>query len=46
MRKKGLPEVTVKTAMSIHHNVMTKVKVELELHEKFCVQVGVHQQSL
>ena len=28
MRKKGLPQVTVKAVMSLHHGAKTKIRVE------------------
>ena len=43
MRKKGLPETTVRVVMSLYHGTKTKVRVEPESFEEFLVQVGVHQ---
>ena len=36
-RKKGLPEVVVRRAMSLYRGAKTKVKVGLELSEEFLV---------
>ena len=46
MREKGLPEVIVRTEMSLCGGASTKVKVGSELSEEFLVQVGVHQKSV
>ena len=43
MRKKGIPEIMVRTVMSLYEGAKTKVRVGLELSEEFEVKVGVHQ---
>ena len=45
MSKKGLPEVIVRTAMSLNHGAKTKVRVGSELSEELLAQVGVYQGS-
>ena len=46
MRKKGLPEILVKTVMSLYEGAKTKVRVGSGLSEEFSVKVGVHQGSV
>ena len=46
MRKKGLPEILVKTMMSLYEGAETKVRVGSGLSEEFSVKVGVHQGSV
>ena len=46
MRKKGLPELIVRTVISLCHGAKMKVGVGSELSEKFLVLVGVHQGSV
>ena len=41
IRKKGLPEILVKTVMSLYEGAETKVRVGLWLSEEFSVKVGV-----
>ena len=43
MRKRGIPEVMVRTVMSLYESAKTKARVGLELSEKLEVKVGVHQ---
>ena len=45
MRKKGLPEILVKAAMSLYEGAETKIRVGSGLSEEFSVKVGVHQGS-
>ena len=45
LRKKGILEILVKTAMSLYEGSKTKVKVGSEFSEEFHVAVGVHQGS-
>ena len=42
MRKKGLPEVIVRTVMSLYYGAKTKLRVGSELSQEFLVQVVVH----
>ena len=42
LRKKGLPEVIVRTMMSLYCGAKMQVRVGSELYEEFLVQVGVH----
>ena len=46
MRKRGIPEVTVRAVMSLYEGAKTRVRVGLELSEEFEVKVGVHQGSV
>ena len=46
LRKKGIPEVSVRSMMSLHQGAKTKVKVDTELSEEFEVKVGMHQRSV
>ena len=46
MRKKGLPEVTVRVVVSLCCGAKTKVRVASELSEEFLVKVDVHQGSV
>ena len=43
MRKKGIPEVLVRSVMSPYEGVKTRVKVDCELSEEFEVKVGMQQ---
>ena len=43
MRKKGIPEVLVRSVMSLHEGVKTRVRVDSWLSEEFEVLVGMHQ---
>ena len=42
MRKKGLPHVIVRAAMSPYHVAKTKVRMRSELPEEFLRQLVVH----
>ena len=46
MRKKSLPEVIVRTVMSLYQGAKTKVQMRSEISEEFLVQVSVHQESV
>ena len=46
MRKKELPEVLVKSMMSLYQGAKTRVRVDSELSEEFEVKVGMHQGSV
>ena len=43
MRKKGIPEVLVRSVMSLYEGAKTRVKVDSELSEEFEVIVGMYQ---
>ena len=45
MKKRGIPEATVRAVMSLYEGLHTRVRVGLELSEEFEVKVGVHQMS-
>ena len=46
MRKKGIPEVLVRSVMSLYEGAKTRVRVDSELSEEFEVKVGMHQGSV
>ena len=46
LRKKGIPEVLVRSVMSLYEQAKTKVRVYPELSEEFEVKVGIHQGSV
>ena len=46
MRKNGIPEVLVRSVMSLHEEVKTRVIVNSELSEEFEVKVGMHHGSV
>ena len=46
MRKKGIPEVLVRTLMSLCEGAKTRVKVDSELSVEFEIKVGMHQGSV
>ena len=46
MRKKGLPEVLVRSVMSLYEGAKTRVRVDSELSEEFEVKVWMHQGSV
>ena len=46
MRKKGVPEVFVRSLMSLCEGAKTRVRVESELSEESEVKVGMHQVSV
>ena len=41
MRKKGIPEVLVRSVMSLYEGAKTRVRVDSELSEEFDVKVGM-----
>ena len=43
MRKKGIPEVLVRSVMSLYEGAGPRVRVDCELSEGFEVKVGIHQ---
>ena len=46
MRKKGIPQVLVRSAVSIYEGAKTRVGVDSKLSEEFEVKVGMHQGSV
>ena len=46
LRKKGIPEVFVRSVMSLHDGAKIRVRVNSELSEEFRVKVGMHQGSV
>ena len=46
MRKKGIPEVLVRSVMSLYDGVKTSVRVDSELSEEFEFKVGMYQGSV
>ena len=46
MSQKGIPEVLVRSVMSLYEGAETKVRVDSELSEEFEVKVGMHQGSV
>ena len=46
MRKKRIPEVLVRSVMSLHEGAKTIVRVDSELSEEFEVKVRLHQISV
>ena len=46
MRKKGMPEVLVRSVMILFEGAKTSVRVDSELTEEFEVKVGMHQGSV
>ena len=45
MRKKGIPEVLVRSVMSLYEGAKARVRVDSELSERSKVKVGMHQGS-
>ena len=43
LRKKGIPEVLVRSVMSLYEGAKSRVRVDSELSEDFEVKVGMHQ---
>ena len=41
--EKGIPEVLVRSVMSMYEGAKTRVRVDSELSEEFEVNVGMHQ---
>ena len=46
LRKKGRLDILVNAVMSLFEGSKTKVKVQSEFSEEFCVVIGVHQGSV
>ena len=46
MRKKEIPEVLVRSVMSLYEGAKTSIRVESELSDEFEVKVGMHQGSV
>ena len=46
MRKKGIPEVLVRSVMSLHEGAKTRARVDSELSEELEVKVGMYQGSV
>ena len=46
MRKKGIPDVLVRSVMSLYEGAKTRVKVDTELSEDFQVKMWMHQRSV
>ena len=46
MRMKGIPEVLVRSIMSLYKGAKTRVRVDYELSEEFEVYVRMHQASI
>ena len=46
MRKKGIPEVLVRTVISLYEGAKTRVSVDSELSEEFEANMGMHQVSV
>ena len=46
MRKNGIPEVLIRSVMSLYDGVKTRVRVDSELSEEFEVKVGMYQGSV
>ena len=46
VRKKKIPEVLVRSVMSLYEGAKTRVRVDSELSEEFEIKVGMHQGSV
>ena len=46
MRKKGIPDVLVRSVMSLYKGAKTRVRVSSELSVGFEVKVWIHQESV
>ena len=46
LRKKGIPDVLVRSVMSLFEGAKTRVRVDSELSEEFKVKVGIHLGSV
>ena len=46
LRKKGIPEILVRSVMSMYEGAKTRVRVDSELSEEFEVKVVIHQGSV
>ena len=45
MRKKGIPEILVRSVMSLNEGAKTRVIKHFDFLEEFEVKVGMHQES-
>ena len=46
LRKEEIPEVLVRSMMSLYEGAKTRVRVDSELSEEFEVKMGMHQGSV
>ena len=46
LRKKGIPEVLVRSMISMCKRAKTKVRVDTVLSEEFAANMGMHQESV
>ena len=46
LRKKGIPEVLVRSVISLYEGANTRIRVDSELSEEFEVKVGMHHGSV
>ena len=46
MRKEGVPDVLVRSVISLYGEAKTRVRVDSEMSEEFEVIVGMHQGSV
>ena len=46
MRKKGIPDVLVRSVMNLYEGARTRVGVDCELSEEFEVKMGMHDGSV
>ena len=46
MRKKGIPEVLVRTVMCLYEGAKTRVRVDSKLSQELEVKVGMHKGSV
>ena len=46
MRKKGIPQVLLRSVMSLYQGAKTRVRVDSVLSEEFVVKMGIHQVSV
>ena len=46
MKKKGMPEVLVRSVMSLYEGAKTRVRVDSELSEELVIEVDMHQGSV
>ena len=46
MREKGIPDVLVRSVMSLYEGTKTRVRVNSELSDEFLINVGMHQVSV
>ena len=46
LRKKGIPEILVRSVMSLYEGVKTRVRLDSELSSELDVKIGMHQGSV